>query len=1490
MPDHDRQWSYHYEQVRRGNAYASYAGALNFTSADDVYTLGTRGELDRGLVVNETTIKITGDLVARYVCAKDAIPLHAEVYDLVVEVYDKTGEYLLSSQPVYLGPYPQATRPYLLNVTLVLADRVYENASIWRNFHQRNYKVITDFRAIGITGMRSIYRDLASKYLDETKKALDCPKVERADYARAINAYALAAMAGFIANASTDRYAAIFTLTSQQPKDTVDVCKMTVDQVGSVEIARLFMKGQRLRFVVWYMGQKVFDDYVTITGPLVKINADVYPVNVTTYTKSMRLPVDAFVGFTITDVYLGLALNKTNARFSNATLVPQLTAPFSNTFKTYELSKLLVNELASGTAAAFNSKVEVLIGGGKVDEYYFGQYRDVLTGGIFAYLPNLAVIRNGTVPKYLYTILTSAMLITKVYTLPKYIPVADESFSILPDNVVVITLRGADIESDPAINTTYVRLISYSDPFVSSELIVDASNAVISFDGYVYQDLVWTVNANHTIELIVNAKCGSVTIYPGVVPNAVHLLVDAGACKADVRYVATDMTYITDITEDEAYLSMEYAVSFDRWFAVPWDRRAFNVLYHSANVVEREDVFGTLSHVGSTTKCATLLAQIVHDEDDEYRYRLTLRGVEVVNYRTLEVELRWKVTGGKALVNITAYFANGTKIDSVVYNLTDMLAGTRSTRAVVRLPLNFGRVGALAYHIATKDLEVRYDITFYMYDPTDEPYRVCATKLVPLAAEYATVSMYDCMELRPGAPEIDPQAIVYIINTTRSVANGFKVTFDRYGGFGTPITYVVKAGDIALLPSWYHKTSVAGSRIARIWIIAAGERPCGTPALGTRYSFTEVKDDKVTLKLYKFNKYLVVNFVPNVCPAGVTTRTYLDEFDGEGRIVGLGFGTSGTSALVISNYTGVQMWNSTAMWLAGGAFKLPTVALDRLTVKNDAEFPIVVGALTINMSKCTYEVPVDLTYVGSKSISTTLLGGYGFGRTYMMNITDVWAFRLVQPNYRYSLKVYHAGVVDAVKYFGLDGGLDLANILNHVSPLTTAEFEQNVLYASHAPVPDWTYTILSGKIREVTRGTWSDLVVNSSDWDFKFVFTFPTLPLREVRDWNDRPLANQTVVLFARGRPYAIVYTNSSGKLAYLLPDLRDPSQIVRVSWYYGYLFELLRGRPEFTIWIYDQFIERDRTELGVGTVVDKIRTYVYPLTITVRDAAGPLTNMIVQVIDTSTTGRLVNAANKTGADGGAQVVDLRISKYATGVLSQVPANSYEYRVFDENGALVAVGRFEIQRGAAVPAQGWNIIATVQYITEIQVENSATRGYLLIRNVEFIDGSRRDVRVPFTISNGVMRLQGKVPVTIDYPVEIYITHVTLGNVEVPVRGGERLIFSGKTRDLLGRLDFAELGVTGIVMIQAVDTSGAPRSDWTVQVLYRNITVAQGGGQVQVVLPRTDLLDVPYNVRIITNAITPTGTALVKEQTFEVRQRSQSLQIPVSTVKVTVQAV
>ena len=1495
-PSSDKRWGYTYEQITRKNDYGSYAKALGFTPADNVYTLGTRGAIDRGLVVYSKAIAIDATNATQFICAKQAIDLPVEVFDIVVRVFDKTGQYLLRSQPVFLGPYPQATKPVLLNVTLVLADDYspYDYASMWRDYNARDYKILTDFRAIGITGMRSIYLGLASKYLDETKKALGCPQYTTANYSKAVNAYALAAMAGYIANASTDRYAAVYLLTSQQPKDLIDVCAMKPEQVGIAEIARLFMKGQRFRFVVWYMGQKVFDDYVTITGPLVDIKADVYPVNVTTYTKSMRLPVDTFVGFTITDVYLGLALNKTDGMFANKSLVPQLIAPFNTMYKTYNLYNVLANELGSGTASLYNDKVTAFSGSTVLREWYYGQYKPTQFGGDFAYLPNIAVLRNGTEAKYLFTVL-NRLVSTPVTTRTTTKTSTTGTITVPAGNSITITLTGAAIEPDLNNNKTYYKATAYNgtvdSTFVEPQLILSGNLVVIN--GKYVSNYADTISANYTIDLVINAKCGAITVASS--SGAIMITVDAGDCSATVLYTATNASYSVVTSTATSAPSTEYAVSFDRWFLVSydWSFGQYNVLYRTQDVVERNHVLNVLSHVGTTSKCAELTEEVEKAEDDEYKYVLRLTGVEVPNYRTLRVELPWKIGGGgKALVNITAYFDNNnSKIDTVLYNLTAMLAGARGRSVVVTLPLNFGKVGAKAYDIAMSKATVRFEITFMMYDPTTGPTSVCAVKLVPLAANYTTVSMYECtVPTVPGVPErIDPTTVVYAIDPSLSSANGFDETFDAYGGFGTPITYVVKSGEVALLPSWYYKTAVAGSRIARIWIIAASDDPKKGPALGTKYTSYTVKDDKVTINVYKFEKYLVVNYVPNVCPAGYVSQTFLDEFDGSGRITGLGFGTGGTSTLVLSNYTGVQMWNSTAMWLAGGVFKLSTAALDALTVQNNAKFPIVVDSLSVKYGDYKYSIPMAPVRVnaGETTKPPVQLNGYGFGRTYMFDISDVWAFKLVQPNYQYGLNVYHAGLLDALKHFGISTDKPLSAYLK---PLTSAYYVQNVLYASHAEASDWTFRILTGKITETTRGRWGDLRTDASDYDYKYVFDYPTLPLKEIRDWNDRPLANQTIALFdGSGALYAVVYTGANGQLIYPLPAIASP--VVRVAWYNGYLVTLIKGLPEFTIWIYDQTISRDVTELGDARVVDKIRTYVYPVTVSVYDEAGrPLNNMWVRVIDAGTSGNLVTSLNRTASDGGAQIVDLRISKYASGVMSQIPATSYYYYVYDQSGALVAAGKFDIQRGASVPSTGYNVQVKVITYSQVPVKNSATRGYIVVKGVQFVNGTVKDVVYPFTVSGGVMTISGKLPLSYSYPVEIYVTHVTLGGQEVPVKGGRFLVYRGTTTDLAAGLDFAELGLTGVVSISAVDTTGAPRSDWTVQVLYGNITAAEGKGSVNVVLPRTDVLGQPYTVRVVTNVITPEGKALVKEQALEVTQKALAVQIPISTVRVVVQAV
>ncbi|MFZ8808803.1 MAG: hypothetical protein ACO2PN_11965, partial [Pyrobaculum sp.] len=1076
VPNDDRRWSYTYEQSRRSNDYVSYVKFMMNVKdpSRNVYTLGTRGPIDSGLVVYDSKLLLDVSNVTKYICAKSAIDLPVEVYDLVVRVFDKTGRYLLRSQPVFFGPYPQATRPYLLNVTLVLADDYspYDSASRWRDYDRRDFIVLTDFRAIGITGMRSIYLRLAQRYLEDAQRALGCPRPTAPNYSRAINSYALAAMAGFVANASTDRYAAVYLLSSQQPKEVVDLCRMKPSEAGVAEIARLFINGTRLRFVVWYMGQKVFDDYVTITGPLVDIRADVYPINITTYPKSMnmRLPVDTFVGFTLTDVYVGLALNKTDGMFANKTLVPQLIAPFTSVYGNYSLAYILENELVKNVSRPYNIRVDAFVGGATQPDgtWFYGRYKPVTFGGDFVYLPNIVVLRNATTPKYQFTVLNRPIAYTE--QIPSYnYTYVNGSLQVPANQFLTIDLIGAQIVADPANNASYVKLTAYNGTVgatVQVPQLTLAGNMVV-VNGTLRANYADTINANYSIALTINARCGNILMQPLVVGPGVRINVAAGTCPATISYVATSRSRI-NLTISVSYAqSSEYAVSFDRWFQVryDWVLRKYDVLYRTFSGVNRTAVLEVLAHSGTTTICATFQRETRTRQYVKYTYELPpLRGVNVTNYRTLRVELPWKIEGGRAVVNITAYniTERGARklLDFQVYNLTEMLAGTRGTRVVVTLPLNFGKVAANAYNITTKRWEIVYRIEFQMYDPRDRPIRVCVTKLVPLAANYTTVSMYECgVPPAPGVPErIDPETVVYAINRNASILNGFDRSYDAYGGFGTPITYVVKSGEVALLPSWYYKTSVAGSRIARIWIIAASDDPSKGPALGTKYSVSTVKDDKVSINVYKFEKYLVVNYVPNVCPAGWTTQTFLDEFDGFGRIIGLGFGTSGTSALVLSNYTKVPMWNSTAMWLAGGVFKLPTVALDALTVQNNATFPIVVSSLTVRYRDHKYSIPMSPLRVDSGKTGTALLNGYGFGRTYMFNITDVWAFRLVQPNYEYNVGAYHAGLFDAARFFGL-GDVD---VTRHLRPLEAKYFVQNVLYASHAVSTDWTYRVLGG--------------------------------------------------------------------------------------------------------------------------------------------------------------------------------------------------------------------------------------------------------------------------------------------------------------------------------------------------------------------------------------------------------------------------------------------
>ncbi|AFA39282.1 hypothetical protein Pogu_1255 [Pyrobaculum oguniense TE7] len=188
----------------------------------------------------------------------------------------------------------------------------------------------------------------------------------------------------------------------------------------------------------------------------------------------------------------------------------------------------------------------------------------------------------------------------------------------------------------------------------------------------------------------------------------------------------------------------------------------------------------------------------------------------------------------------------------------------------------------------------------------------------------------------------------------------------------------------------------------------------------------------------------------------------------------------------------------------------------------------------------------------------------------------------------------------------------------------------------------------------------------------------------EVRDWNDRPLTYGTVAVYDGGRLVAITYV-INGAAAYGLPW--RPWYTLRVAWGVAALDELASGR---VIWIYDSSVARDVAELGAPTS-GKVRTWAFPVTITVRDRWGrPLAGCYAKVVDALTGGRWLSVFATTASDGSVS-------------LFQAPATDYYVYVYCGQ-IMAATAKFSIQRGS--PATAWNYEITVDYIETVKVSNA----------------------------------------------------------------------------------------------------------------------------------------------------------------------------------------
>lgn len=1356
IPQVDMEWQYTAAQNYYNNSYAAYdARWLGLKPSDYVYTLGTRGEIDAGLVANSTNMTLTTW------CAGPQV-FEAQVYNPVFRVFDKTGKYLLSSQYVVPGPYPGAAKPILANVTLVIADEnsPYLYASRWQNFTDGDYLVLTDFRLVGMSAMQSIWTNIASKYLTMAQRYAKCTAQPTGNVSDVANALAYAAMASWLANSSSNTYSAVFTLYSAQPKtNKVSVCDLTPATVGAFDIAHLFIPGMRLHVRVWYMGYLVYDGYVMLNKPTVDILTNVVPVNVTAFTKDLRLPVDSYIGFTLANGYFGFAFNSPYAPkyFNDIDYLAGLAKPFG--FGQMPLVYMLTNLTAYNNTALYDDKVRY----NYTNRYaYYGSYKPITAGAEFIYLPNLFISRNFTKPVYLYTV-----------------------------------------------------------------------------DGTGY----------------------------------------------------------------------EHAASFDRWVSSKYPR----LITRTFNVFER-NTFIQLLMDGITLGVPAF--KLV-SSSPVYVYNTTFvmsmynnTGRDLLNLRTLRLYLPWG-NGTNATVMVRAVNASNHAIYSVNFTLSSYV---NLTQNLLAYDINLRNI-ALKLARGDANVTIIFVVTInYTNGPTTQQYSTpwgVLTSGLYVNATYANVTVGTA----------GTNATYEFVNLTFA-----KSQYMQWGGFGMPVTYIVPSGQVALLPPYAEGTSASGSYVARIWVIAAGstEALC-TNAPAVLGPLTDNKGAKVTGYDFYGKRYLVVNYLPPttkpVIP--VWNSTYLDEFiDGKGKVAGLGFPIGGTSSFAVYNATGIPVWNATAWYAAnGGVLKLPTTALDYLTIYNDASFPILVSGLVIKCGSSSYTIPVSsASYVPMYSQSTIPLNGYGFGRSYAINASGVLSLVVYAPAYSYTVTAYYGGVVDMLKHFlndilvqanrtqsdiakaelmkayqlaqkALNNYTLLASLFN-LQSLSPKFYPENVLYASHAErnATGWTYkfnvtnnTFKKVPVVESTAGTWGKLTVNSSDYDFKYNFTFPELPLKYVLDWNARPLANQTVVLLDRAthNVYAVIFTDNSGQLFYDLPDLAklNKSDAVYVSWFDGYPLMVLTRDPAYLIWVYQQDVGNDVYQLGNATTTTQIRTYVYPATLTVNGPNGPLANVLVQVFDDATKGAMFYFNGTTSSAGSVTVYDKLVSSYPAGFLSQLPSTNFDYNVYypfssstaaaPADGSVVwvpvATGTFSIQRGATVPSSGYSITSTVTFASQFQISQPVG-----VSGAFYMQTPSGTVIIPFktvTISgaNYIVASQ-PIPTSISYPLTMEVDTVYINGVPVKLTMPFKASFT--TTTLPSTIDLASLGLLAPVTVQAQDGFGKLRTDWPVTITYNNATTASGNGVATAYLPLSNYAG-QYTVTVATTVKSPSGATVVNTTTLSV---------------------